>query len=191
MGKPCDSSSLPRLQATIRLSWAIFLWQKMPHNSPGLQGAEKLQIETWGVGGFFFFSFKAAAVRIKGNLESLKRKSRNTRCLLTSIASSIFSLPWLLLNSNVIVFKVTFIILHAQSCLILLQPNFYIFLVDNTPRKGVDMSLCHKPTFSFLVLSLSSPLSFLSSLLPFSLFFSILLFIHLAHLILKSYLWNK
>lgn len=62
---------------------------KMPHNSPGLQGAGKLQIDRdSGVGGFFFF--KAAAVRIKGNLESLKKKSRNTRCLLISIANSIF-----------------------------------------------------------------------------------------------------
>lgn len=33
LGRPCDSSSLPRLRSTIVVSWAIFLW-KNAHNSP-------------------------------------------------------------------------------------------------------------------------------------------------------------
>ena len=123
LGKPYDSLSLLRLQAASELSWAIFLWKKNATQFTRPPGSKEITNRDLR-SGWIFFSFKAADVGIKGNLESLKRKSRNTRCLLTSIASSIFSLPWLLLNSNVIVFKVTFIILHAQSCLTLLQPQF-------------------------------------------------------------------
>ena len=73
LGKPCDSSSLPRLRSKIVLSWAIFLW-KNAHNSPSLQGAGKLQIDRDLRSGWIFLFFKAAAVRIKGNLGVFKKE---------------------------------------------------------------------------------------------------------------------